>query len=191
MRLVPVAAAAVVWVAVLAGCSDGGTANETLPSSSTAAAQTTESLPPLGPADFPLPDEAREQTPEGAEAALRYYLELTTRQSGKTGKPLRDLSRDCSFCTFLADRYDSDAAAGYVITGGDFIIESFSPPAVHDDIAEFALSVTQTAVTVTGPDGQPVADRGSAELKGISLGASMTWSSQGRVWILNQLIRNN
>jgi hypothetical protein len=114
-----------------------------------------------------------------------------TRQAGKGGQPLRDLSRDCSFCDSLADRYDADAAAGYVVTGGDYQIESFSAPALHDGIAEFALSVTQTAVSVEGPNSAPVTDRGSVEVKDISLGASMTWSSQGQAWILNQLIRNN
>jgi hypothetical protein len=191
MRLVRGAAAAAVGIAVLAGCSDGGTANQTLPPTSATAAETSESLPPLGPADFPVPVEAREETPAGAEAALRYFLSLIAHQSNKAGQPLRDLSRDCSFCDFLADRYDSDTAAGYVVEGGAFTIESFSRPALHDGIAEFALSVTQGGVSVTGPDGQPVAGRGSAELTGISLGASMTWNSQGKVWILNQLIRNN
>ena len=54
--------------AVLAGCSDMQEASESLPSTSSAA-PTEDELPPLGPEDLPMPDEARTQDAAGAEAA--------------------------------------------------------------------------------------------------------------------------
>jgi hypothetical protein len=189
MRLARVAAGALVGVAVLAGCSSKEPASETLPTPSPTAAAS-EALPPLGPADFPMPAEAREKTPAGAEAALRYYLELVSRQAGISGQPLRDLSRDCDFCDFLADRYDQDAAAGYVVEGGQITIEDLSSPAVNGEVAELAVALSQSSVTVLDAIGQTVEGRGEAARQGISVGAAMTWSQSQRGWIMNQLVTN-
>src|SRR5918993_1524107 len=73
------AAGFLVVTAVLTGCSEKQEANTTLPS--TSAAETTEALPELGPADFPVPDEARTKDAAGAEAFLRYYIGLINRTS--------------------------------------------------------------------------------------------------------------
>jgi hypothetical protein len=70
----------VIGAALLSGCSDKQEANETLPP--TSASPTTEALPEIGPADFPVPDEARTKDAAGAEAFMRYYLELSDRQQG-------------------------------------------------------------------------------------------------------------
>ena len=191
MRLVRTAVAALLSVAALTGCSDGGQANQTLPSTSSSPAETSESLPPLGPPEFPVPDEAREKTTTGAEAALRYYLDLISHQAGQSGEPLRELSKDCELCIFLADRYDADAQAGYEVSGGEYIVETFSPAGLDGDTAEFAISLSQMPVTVIDATATSVAERGSPAITGLRLGASMTWSEQGKAWILNQLVRNN
>jgi len=67
-----------IGTALLGGCSEKHEANDTLPSPS--AAETTEALPALGPADFPVPDEARTKDAAGAEAFLRYFVDLINRQ---------------------------------------------------------------------------------------------------------------
>lgn len=59
---------------LLTGCAEKQEASTSLPT--TAPAPTTEALPPLGPADMPMPAEAREQTVDGAEAFTEYYVEL-------------------------------------------------------------------------------------------------------------------
>ncbi|MQA35471.1 DUF6318 family protein [Modestobacter roseus] len=183
-------AALTIGAAVLAGCSGGQQANETLPSASSTTA-TAEALPPLGPPDFPMPDEAREMTPEGAEAGLRYYLDLITHQAGVSGEPLRDLSRDCEFCTFIANRYDEDAAAGYSYRGGELTVEGMSRPAVNGSTAEFSLSLTQAAVDILDANNAPVPGRGQAAAERLNTGARMTWSSQQEYWVMNQIIVNS
>src|SRR4051794_20279988 len=100
-----------VATAMLGGCAAKHEASDTLPSASETSAS--PSLEPLGPADFPVPDEARTQDAAGAEAFLRYYLELVTHQQAKDGAPLRDLSHGCDLCLSLADRVDEDSAHGY------------------------------------------------------------------------------
>ena len=60
----------------------------------------------LGPADFPVPDEARTKDAAGAEAFLRYYIDLLNRQRPLLdGQPLRDLGPECHEC--LASRRTS------------------------------------------------------------------------------------
>ncbi|MCZ2846609.1 hypothetical protein [Modestobacter sp. VKM Ac-2978] len=178
-------------IAVLSGCSRGETANETLPEAPPSATETSEALPPLGPPDLPMPPEAREQTPAGAEAALRYYLQLVSHQAGVSGQTLRDLSRDCEFCDFIADRYDEDASAGNRYTGGELTVRGMSPPALDGDSAEFSFTVDQAEVGIIAPDGSPVAGRGQAAVAGMNAGARMTWSDQAGAWFLNQLIINS
>ena len=188
MRLVRVAAAAVASVAVLVACSDGETANDTLPSTSTSAsADPSETLQPLGPPDFPVPTEAREPTPDGAVKALEYYLDLIQRQSTKDGGPLRELSNDCTFCSFLADRADADAAAGYVYKGGIISTDDLRLPATDGIVAEFAFSASQTAVEVLDLNGQPVAGRGQEAVSDISAAAAMSWDASIKAWLMTQL----
>lgn len=170
---------------VLAACSGAPQASTSLPSTSSAKPSST--LPPLGPPDFPVPDKARTQDAAGAKAALTYYLELSARQQAKSGQPLRDLSRGCELCTFLADRADQDAAAGYTIEGGQATIEEMPQPAVHEGVAEFALTISQAAVAVRDHSGNPVPDRGSGPIDRLTGAAMLTWSPISQAWIVTQL----
>lgn len=174
-------------VAALLGadCSSTPQASTSLPS--TSSAQPSSTLPPLGPPDFPVPDKARTQDAAGAEAALRYYLSLIAHQSGKAGQPLRDLSHDCGFCTFVADRADQDAAAGYGFQGGAITVENMPAPAIHDGTAEFAFTAGQSRVTVTARGGSPVPGRGDEAVTGYQGAAAMNWDASRRAWIVTQL----
>ncbi|MGY1808743.1 hypothetical protein ACI8AF_15350 [Blastococcus sp. SYSU D00669] len=170
---------------LVSGCSSKQEANDTLPS----AEETTSSpaLEPLGPPDFPVPDEARTQDAAGAEAALRYYLQLVAHQQAKAGQPLRDLSRDCGLCTFLADRADRDAASGYTVEGGDPTIVSISPPAVNGSSAEFSFSIAQSAVLVRDSAGALVPERQAPDIPVLVGAAAMEWDQSRHAWITRQL----
>ena len=77
---------------LLAGCSEKQEASTTLPPASQTPTPTAEALPPLGPADFPVPPEARTKDAAGAEAFLRYFIDLINHQRAiPAGEPLRDL----------------------------------------------------------------------------------------------------
>src|SRR3712207_7343807 len=95
---------------LLTSCSEKQEASETLP---TASASPTADLPPLGPSDFPVPAEARTKDAAGAEAFLRYWIDLLNRQQAiPAGEPLRDLGPDCNECLRIARVYDEADAAG-------------------------------------------------------------------------------
>ena len=187
MRRVAVAAAAVMGAVVLAGCSDGEQANETLPSASTSGSaepsETTPSLPPIGPADFPMPAEAREKTEAGAEAFLDYYLAVEARSTD--GEPIRQLSRNCAVCSAVADQRDADLDAGYTAQRGDYsitVIESF----VRDDQANVIYTITAGGVRIFDPTGAPVPGRGSDAVSNLELDAFMAWDPDQRTWLMTE-----
>ena len=106
-----------VGIAVLSGCSEKQEANDSLPTSTTAT-PTEEELPPLGPEDLPMPAEARTQDAAGAEAFVRYYIELINRTSDvMDAEPLREFSDGCQDCDRIATDTDEDAAAGLRLRG--------------------------------------------------------------------------
>jgi hypothetical protein len=188
MRLVRVAAAVLAGAAVLTGCSDRGTANETLPSSSTTAAPTSAALQPLGPPDLPMPKEAREPTAAGAESFLRYYVDLMNNaQRDSTSKYIRDLSKGCDTCSSFADGVDNYAAQQYHYSGGAILLNAASPPSMDDVTAEFSISLTQEALTVVGPDQLPVPELEAAEATYSSSGATSTWDPDRSTWIMTTL----
>jgi len=185
MRTVRMTAAVVASVALLAGCSSGEQANETLPTSSTSAsAEPTATLPPIGPADFPMPVEAREKTEAGAEAFLDYYLAVEDRST--EGEPIRQLSRECSVCRRVADQRDSDRTAGYASSGGDYaitVVGSF----VQEDQANVIFTVNSDAIAVIDSDGTPVPDRGRDPIVDRSLDAFMAWDVAQTTWLMTEI----
>ena len=103
---------------VLSGCSEKQEANDSLPTAS--ASPTEDELPPLGPEDLPMPDEARTQDAAGAEAFVRYYIELINRTSDvMDAEPLREFSDGCADCERIATNTDEAAPLGHDYEGGD------------------------------------------------------------------------
>src|SRR4051794_17252785 len=149
MRWVRAAAAAVVGVALLTGCSEERQANATLPSTTSTAAESTEALPLLGPPDFPVPQEARAQDAVGVSAFAAYYLDLADfLLPTLDSQPLRALSRECEVCDQLADGYDSDRTAGNKYEGGDITIVSTGTAVVDGTRGEVSFLLSQAPVEV-------------------------------------------
>lgn len=189
MRRMAALAAAVVCAAALAGCSSGGQASETLPTTSTASgsAEPSETLRPLGPPDLPMPAEAREQTPAGAEAFLRYYMDVyNLAQRTLDSQYMREFSRDCATCDQLADDIDADQALRYTYEGGALTVNGVSPPVLSGSQAETAFSITQAPLTVLGSDGSPVPELTFPERNSPGCGAIMAWSNETSSWVISQ-----
>jgi hypothetical protein len=186
MRLVGVAVTAVVGLGVLAGCSTGGTANETLPPSASSPAETSTALPPLGPPDLPMPDEAREQTAAGVQAFARYYLSLINRlEQTLDPTPLRTLSSTCETCERIADDAETDKAAGYNYAGGTLTITSMGDAAVNSEAAEVAFVLDQAPFEVHDANGVKIDELSSPLLAGLPGGMSAEWA--GDHWIVSSL----
>ncbi|HEV7872307.1 MAG TPA: DUF6318 family protein, partial [Modestobacter sp.] len=155
MRLARVAAGALVVGAVLTGCSGKQPANDTLPSAAPTSAESSESLPPLGPPDLPMPTEAREPTSEAASAFVVYYMTVYNEaQQTMDAQYLRDLSKGCTTCDRIAEEIIVDSQSGFSYQGGQVTIDSISAPAVNGQRAEAAFSTTQAPLTVLDATGE-------------------------------------
>ncbi|MET0765237.1 MAG: DUF6318 family protein [Blastococcus sp.] len=173
-----------VVAALLSGCSEKQPANDTLPSTS---AETTPELPPLGPEDMPMPEGARTQDAAGAEAFVRYYIELINRTSDvMDAQPLREFSDGCLDCDRIADDTETDAAAGYSYKGGELTI-TYIEAREPDPTASVSFTADQAALTVVDGAGQPVQGLVFNAIPRMSSGASAEWDEARQSWILTGL----
>jgi hypothetical protein len=171
--------------ALLSGCSEKQEASKTLPTASTA--PTTEELPQLGPADFPVPDEARTKDAAGAEAFLRYYIELSNRQQELLdGQPLRDLGPECRECLRIAKNFDDAATAGHRYVGGKLTLNDVPDPVLNGDEASIVFGVRQEAVDLVDAAGNPVAD-GLPVQPNLGSGITLIWSEEHRSWLVKSV----
>src|SRR4051794_3429189 len=174
-----------VATALLGGCAAKHEASETLPSASETSAS--PSLQPLGPADFPVPDEARTQDAAGAQAFVQYYIELTNYLLPTLDSaPLRDLSKDCQTCNNLADGYDQSRAAGHRFEGGRITIASAGAPTITGSTAEIAFVLEQDTVTVYDAAGNVIPEESSGAYS-LTGGASLGWDGARTTWVVTQL----
>ncbi len=127
---------------LVSGCNGGDPppSNPTVTTSTSAVATTTAApsttAPPTGAPV--LPDAARQQTPEGAEAFVRHwYATLEYSWSVMQSAPIRTLG-ECLSCANYADTIDAVAADGKRIVGGDITV----------NLADGTVTGQSTAATV-------------------------------------------
>ena len=188
-RVFRTATALAVATAALAGCSEAEPANATLPAATAEPSPTTEELPPLGPADFPMPPEAREKTPNGALAFTRYYMGLIW-HIGKgpvDPQPLLDLSRDCRQCMAIAESYRSDIAANYSYTDSSYEFEPYDTGVLLGDTADVGFVYSEGPFEVLDAQGDRVPDRSSGASGDLQSGALLSWDATRSTWIVTEL----
>lgn len=170
---------------LLTGCAEKQEASTSLPT--TAPAPTTEALPPLGPADMPMPAEARTQDAAGAEAFVRYYVSLINRTSTvMDAQPLRQLSDGCRDCERIASSTEEAASAGQDYEGGGLSIVEVGEPVMKDGAADFPIVVNQSEFVVLDSSGMPT-HGGSAAYSGITGGVAVVWDSTRQTWLMRDL----
>lgn len=168
--------------ALLTGCAEKTEANTTLPTAS--ASPTTEALPQLGPADFPVPDEARTKDAAGAEAFTRYFLDLLDHQRAiPDGQPIRDLGPDCQECLRIAQNYDEVAASGQRYQGGELTMNELAEPLLEGDDALISFSARREAVSIVDSSGATVEEI-PEPAPSLSSGIDLTWSDEGECWLV-------
>jgi hypothetical protein len=172
----------------LSGCSEKQEASHTLPT--TSAAETTAALPPLGPAAFPVPAEAREKTPQGALAFAKYYIALGTEvgQGRAPSQALLDLSTpECRLCGQVAASFATDEAAGYKHIGSSSTLKEYALPRLSGNSAELGFVYTQSAYTVVDANGQDVPDRAAASTGELQSGMLLEWRADLTSWLVTSL----
>ncbi len=175
----------VLGTALLTGCS-GATAeapSDSLPSTSSAA-PTTAGLPAVGPADFPVPPEARTQDAARAEAFLRDRIDLLNRQRAiPAGQPLRDLGPECQECLRIAKNYDDAAASGSRYIGGEVSLADVPSPVMEGDTAQISFSARREAVSLVDSAGAEIEGRPDAAPRLFS-GLYLIWSASTESWLV-------
>ena len=184
LRLVAGLAAGAV---VLSGCSEEQAASGTLPEADAAPSASEPALPPLGPPDLPMPDEARTQDAAGAEAFVRYYIDLINRTSTvMDAAPLREFSQGCEDCDRIASATEEAAAAGQDYEGGEMTVNEVGRPLFKEDTAEIPLRVDQARFIVLDQSGSPT-EGGLDEFKDILGAAALRWDASRSTWVITQL----
>ena len=172
---------------VLSGCSERQEAADTLPEADAMPSASEPELPPLGPPDLPMPAEARTQDAAGAEAFVRYYIDLINRTSSvMDAAPLREFSQGCTECDRIATDTENDAAAGYHYEDGEITIawvQALEPKAE----AEIAFFGDQAALRVVDASGSTVEDLTFPALSNMSSGALARWDAERTSWVLTSL----
>jgi len=186
---VSVVVGGVVGGVVLAGCSSSEQASGTLPSATAVSASPSSSLPPLGPADLPMPAEARQQTPKAAATFIAYYLQLINRTNrDMDAQYLRQLSRSCDTCDRIADETDQDRASNYHYQGGELAINGELDASITSaGKAESAFTLRQAELQVLDIAGSPVPELEFAAIENMSSGASVIWDDQSTSWRITEL----
>jgi hypothetical protein len=141
---------------VLSGCSERQEANDTLPEADASPSASESELPPLGPPDLPMPAAARTQDAAGAEAFVRYYIDLINRTSTvMDAAPLREFSDGCADCNRISTATEEAAAAGQDYEGGEMTILQSGQPLIEGGTAQLALRVDQADFRVLDSSGSP------------------------------------
>jgi hypothetical protein len=134
-----------------------------------------------------VPDEARTKDAAGAEAFLRYWIDLSNRQQERLdGQPLRDLGPQCQECLRIAQNFDEVAAAGQKYEGGKITINGLATPLLRDDKAVISFGARQEAVRLVDQAGDPV-DKGLPLLPHQSSGITLIWSPAANCWLVHGL----
>lgn len=174
---------------VLTGCSEEQEANESLPTTSSAE-PTEDALPPLGPEDLPMPDEARTQDAAGAEAFIRYYFRLLNASlTSMDSQYLRQFAKEgCDVCERVARETAEDAAKGYTYRGGELTIAGkVSVTMTGPGEAQSAFMADQAPMTVVDQDQVPVPGLAFDGEGGLSSGTITAWDETLHSWTLTEL----
>jgi len=171
----------VISTALISGCAEKQEASDTLPSPS--ASSTSEALPEIGPADFPVPDEARTKDAAGAEAFLRYYVEILNRQQDiPAGQPIRDLGPECQECLRIALDLDEAAAAQRRYEGGELSVVGDFGTTLEDETVNLSFVARVETGALVEPSGAPVPGTEAAAVERLPSAALLTWSSETDCW---------
>jgi hypothetical protein len=134
-----------------------------------------------------MPAEARAKTPEGAQAFVRYYVDLINRTTTvMDAAPLREFSNRCETCHRIATYTEQDAAAGYDYEGGEMTISDMGEPRITGTTAEMAVMADQARFVVLDASGEPI-EGGIEPLFDMTGGAGLSWDAPRQTWIMNQL----
>jgi len=160
----------------LAGCNSGGSPGPGASSSPVAAETPTATATPTptptpsavykpadatGPAqNVPvpvLPEVAKTETKEGAEAFTKYWFSVLSYayETGDTERLSAMSGQDCVFCKGLVDNIRTAWSEGKWISGGHIETPAVTADALTNEPTHVRLQVIQKELVIHNPDGSP------------------------------------
>ena len=132
-----------------------------------------------------LPEVAKTETKEGAEAFAKYWFSILgyayetgdTRALSKFSKP------ECAFCQGLVDDIDAAWAENKWISGGHIEIPVATAKPATDGSTQVVLQVLQKELVIHNQDGSPYQEKTPATNAGSV--AVMKYADEG--WVVNDL----
>jgi hypothetical protein len=137
-----------------------------------------------------MPDEARTYDAAGAEAFVRYYVDLLNKSLTDMDPQYLRLFADvgCDACERIATETESDAAAGYSYRGGELTIPGDVSVMMHPpDSAETGFVADQAPMTVLDSAGNPVPGLVFSGKDALNSGTIATWDGAAKSWKLTEL----
>ncbi|MBD1538379.1 hypothetical protein HC749_09370 [Arthrobacter sp. S13_S34] len=198
------AAGAVVAAALLlAGCAGGapadpGTASSTPTGSATTSPPSTPTPTPTAvykPADASgpaqnvpvpvLPEVAKTETKEGAEAFAKYWFSILSYayETGDTSALSKFSKPECAFCQGLVDDIEAAWAENKWISGGQIEIPVATAKPAAEGSMQVVLQVLQKELIIHNQDGSPYQEKTAATNAGSV--AIMKFADEG--WVVNEL----
>ncbi|MDQ3734548.1 MAG: DUF6318 family protein [Actinomycetota bacterium] len=188
----PSAAVLVATAALLAsGCSgDRARPDDSLPPlpSTSATASPTEPEDAPGAEGYPLPEEARAYTPEGARAFFDYFIAVHNASVlASDPAPLREITQGCEYCDDLTQRLAETAAAGLTVVGGELVLTEVGDFVIvllesGAEGAGVVFRLVQRPYQVFDTSGSLISD--AAELHGEGT-VELAWLSDQRDWLVS------
>jgi hypothetical protein len=134
-----------------------------------------------------MPAEARTQDAAGAEAFVRYYIDLINRTSTvMDAAPLREFSDGCADCNRIASSTEQAAAAGQDYDGGEITVLGVGEPLIDGLTAELPIRIDQAEFVVRDSTGEPI-DGGSPPYANVLGSAAAFWNSDRQSWLMTYL----
>ncbi len=179
----------VAMAALASGCSDDRVRpSDTLPPLPPTSATPTPTEDPPGATGYPLPEEARAYTPEGARAFFDYFIAVLNASSAANDPiPLREIGQGCEFCDELTQRLQQNATDGIRVVGGDLVptevgIPTMRPLESGATGAGMVFRLIQQPAQAFDAAGAPISDTPEIRAEGT---VEMAWLAEQRDWLVS------
>jgi len=169
---------------LLAGCTGDDASADPSPDETSSSSEPTEETTEPDLEAPELPEAATEQSEAGAEAFVRYFVDVINHaQATGDAEAIAQVSEpDCGACTGFIDATNSAYESGGRIEGGTFTLTDVAPlPVDYGADAGFYLTIQIDEQTIFGADG-PVQRAEPLEYR---IGAYPGWTEDrwSMVWI--------
>lgn len=178
------AMAALAW-----GCSeDRVRPSDTLPPLPSTSATPTPTEDAPGATGYPLPEEARAYTPEGARAFFDYFIAVLNASSAINDPiPLREIGQGCEYCDELTQRFQQNANDGVRVVGGDLVLTGVGAATMRPlesgaDGASMSFRVIQQPAQAFDATGALISDTPEIAADGT---IELAWLAEQRDWLVS------